>query len=361
MTRQRTYLRFGTFSDERNPVHVYTDNKVYSVTLQTYNVNEALSKSDLVRHATPISGSTYYTTHTVRFKCQDYLGKPIVGMNVTAVGVETSLGSTDWVSFLYGVDLNNTPVLNTPMTATTGSDGSVVYVMLESSKYSLHYTNPALGIDETRYYYPKEDSYLEIFWTSIPTLATPTPNPCGVPQYFTDAVENGSYYNLIINYSDCTATTRNMTVYVKNAKTSEVLLNFNVSNPNAFNVTYLVNNTKGTSFHYGVTGKTLSGAQLYQDSLLRINTSRWQANFLQAEDDDATAAWVYNAIAIGLITAFAILFSLVSIKIGVASVPLIGAYFWWIGWLETSYLLVAVAVVFGIFLLLRFAESESDL
>jgi hypothetical protein len=109
----------------------------------------------------------YYTPHKVRFLCKDVYGKPIPDMMAKVYGIENTLGTADFVLSMLGVNLETNPITTTLMTGSTGSDGSVVFVMLETEKYSVQYTNEALSINETRYYYPASDQYIEVFWPEL--------------------------------------------------------------------------------------------------------------------------------------------------------------------------------------------------
>jgi hypothetical protein len=240
--------------------------------------------------------------------------------------------------------------------------------MVETEKYELHYVSAALGIDEKRYYYPKEEEYLEVFWTESPVFATPTPAPCGAPVYSANAIPNTTggidYMDLRVNYSDCSAQTSNMTFYVtdvSNNKVKRTLFTNATVTPNSFNLSYVVPATQGSAYKFGVNGRTFFGSQIYQETLITINQSQWRANFLNADDGDAAATWIYNAVAIALVSLLGYLFGKISMKAGVVVVPLIMAVFSWMGWLQTSALIVSVAVVLGVMFYLRYAEQEAGL
>lgn len=328
-----------------------------------YGTGTATSNVNVSQWALPVSQVQYSTTKKVRFQCQDYLGNPIRGMSVTVIGVESSLGSLDWVPYLFGVNLNNTPILNTTMTGITGNDGSIAFIMIETEKYSLHYVCATKSIDETRYYYPKQEEYLEIFWTESLVFPTPTVPICGSPVYSYSATPNGSYMDVRSIYTDCSGNTANMTFYVKNAKTKQTLTSVNVSNPNSVDEVYPVPATQGTSYHYGITGKTVTGSQVYQDSLLTLNASQWKYNPLGAANGDTFATWMYNLIAVAFIVMFGALFGRMSLKVGVVFICCMGLFFsvLYMGWLQTSGLLVIAATILGFLVYLRFAEEESQL
>lgn len=311
----------------------------------------------------------YFTSKKVRFMCQDYLGIPIVGMNVTAIGVESSLGSIDWIPKLFGINLNETPILDTQMVGTTGTDGGVNFVMIETERYQLHYELPSKGIDEYRYYYPKEESYLEIFWTESTLFAPPTIPPCGAPTYTASVTINGTnadYDDIHLTYSDCSGHTTNTTVYVNDISDNKVkqqLYTNNSPTPNNVSLSYPVRNATGASYRFGVTGRTVTGTPFHQESTLKLKTSIWKYNPLNAENGDPFAVWFYNIIAVGLIILFALFFGRWSIKAGVVIIPLIALYFseLYMNWLLTPALLVTVAVILAVLAYLRFAEEEAQL
>jgi PKD repeat protein len=150
-------------------------------------------------------------TNTVRFVCQNYNGNPIVGMNVSAVAVSSTMPDS-WVPALFGIDLGSTALTNTTMSGTTGHDGGITFVMLPTSKYRVWYNAPAYGINETRYYYPQETEYIETFWTQAPTYAS-----SGIiTDFYTYKNESNGTITLGVVYNDTFGSTDNLTFTVMN-------------------------------------------------------------------------------------------------------------------------------------------------
>ena len=155
------------------------------------------------------SQTQYVTTKVVRFVCQNYNGEAITGMNTTLNAISSSI-PVSWVSILFGINLETTPVLNTTMSGITGTDGSITYVMVPTSKYSIWYNAPSYGINETRYYYPSETEYIETFFTQTPVYAT-----AGIStDFYTYRNESNGTILLGIYYNDTYSSTDNLTFTV---------------------------------------------------------------------------------------------------------------------------------------------------
>ena len=183
-------------------------NAAYSVTIPSnseyegavYSVTMASTDQAADVILTPTSSTStnlnIKQTQAIRFMCRDWKGVPIVDMNVTAVGVQSTLGAVDWFFSLFGIDLDTAPILNTTMWGNTGTDGSIVFLMVPTEKYNLTYVCTTRSIHETRYYYIKQEEYEEIFWTSEPVYSSEAIS------YQLVNLTNGSYMDLGANWTD---------------------------------------------------------------------------------------------------------------------------------------------------------------
>jgi len=101
------------------------------------------------------AGTYYPPPHLVEFKVQNVWGQPLSGVNVTAVPSETSMVNWSWIQSVYGYseDFSQT------MSAVTDSNGAVSFVMVETVKYKLYFTNKSQNISAYREIYPKDDRY----------------------------------------------------------------------------------------------------------------------------------------------------------------------------------------------------------
>jgi len=101
------------------------------------------------------AGTYYPPPHLVEFKVQNVWGQPLSGVNVTAVPSETSMVNWSWIESVYGYGEN----ISQPMSGITDSNGAVSFVMVETVKYKLYFTNESQNISAYREIYPKDDRY----------------------------------------------------------------------------------------------------------------------------------------------------------------------------------------------------------
>jgi len=101
------------------------------------------------------AGTYYPPPHLVEFKVQNVWGQPLSGVNVTAVPSETSMVNWSWIESVYGYSEN----ISQPMTGITDSNGAVSFVMVETIKYKMYFTNESQNISAYREIYPKDDRY----------------------------------------------------------------------------------------------------------------------------------------------------------------------------------------------------------
>ena len=352
----------GALSVDENPLYTYTVAGTYTVILNATNGDgsNATTKSGYISiNATPTPTPTpvwsdvrYTTTHLVRFMCKDWSGAPIQNMNVSVIGVQSSLGSLDWIPTFFGINLNNTPILNTTMNATTDSGGSVVFLMIPVEKYRLDYTYAPLGISESRYYYPKEDRYEEVFWT------TEAPTTYALISFSLFNATNGSYADLTVIYNDTSTSTDNFTFWVEN-RSGTIYTYHAPASLGMINVSYPIPITNDGIYYWGFSANSTR----FED---RINASYYfriegAGSGLMLDlgiGTDAGALAIYNWFSIAIIMIIAFLFSKVTIKFAVVIVPIMALFLRFIGWMSTTWLLLGIAISLGIFWYFRFSESD---
>jgi PKD repeat protein len=145
-------------------VTITTSASGYGSITQTYTMDYNRLVNITLSPSTSTNATQLVVTKTVRFVCQNYNGEAIAGMNTTVYAVGSTI-PLSWVTTLFGINLGTTPLLNTTMNGSTGTDGSIVYVMVPTSQYAIHFEDVEMGINETRYYYPQENEYVETFFT----------------------------------------------------------------------------------------------------------------------------------------------------------------------------------------------------
>jgi hypothetical protein len=329
----------------------------YESTSTTVLMDSDISQNITMATAAPGSSQvSYFTPHKVRFMCLDYMGSPIKDMAVSVYGVQTTLGSIDWVANLFGINLDQTPILSTIMSGTTGNDGSIVFIMLETEKYQMNFVKPSQSINETRYYYPKQEEYNEVFWTEQAPLSSTV-----ITQSLYNGTPNATFISLGFAWNDSMATTTSLTVFIDNESGYNVY-SHTYNNQATVNVTQEVPIVQGGAYLWGMSGISTSYKNPINATKLYIMESKqWLINPMDAPNGDALATTVYNYCAVGIIVIFGLIFGRASIKFGVVIVPMVAALMSYIGWLTTPWLIVTFALALGVLLYFRFAEEESGL
>ena len=109
--------------------------------------------------STTVPTSMRYYPHLTRFVLKDIYGNPIPGVLVTVQGYQIT-ASHNWVLEMIGLDLSRTKLDTQSMSGITGSDGSVVFLMLEIVSYDITFSGGPVEGTPTETLFPKEDSYL---------------------------------------------------------------------------------------------------------------------------------------------------------------------------------------------------------
>jgi hypothetical protein len=329
----------------------------------TITITSDYNDTFLLRKVDQGGGSvSYSSTQVTRFMCKDWMGNPVTDMNATLNKVETTLGSLDWVSYLFGINLDKTSILNTTMTGTTDSSGSVSFVVIPVAKYSIHYEKPAQSIDETRYYYPRELQYNEIFWSEAPTLSSSK-----ITSSFYNTT-NGTYMDLGVRYTDTSATdTTSFTFFVRDENHNLIYTNTNVTAGFSKNISYpVLKGTNGEVYYWGFSAISASFTNpINRTNYIHFDEARWKLDPMCPSGGGTCGAtvdtreFVYNGIAVIMINIFAYIFGRRSIKAGLVVVAAMGLFFYYIGWLQTTVLLMGVAFSLAVIWYIRFAEQES--
>jgi len=158
-------FRDGYFSFVQNASHVFTSAGTYAVRftpLSPFGDSVFISN---VSVSTPQSFVGFYTQRQVRIKAVDAYGAPIIGANVTASYINSSLPSTDisWLISAFGVSADvATEMTNSAlaMTGWTGADGSVTFVMFPSLTYGITLTNTSVGLSHYTTISPTDSDYV---------------------------------------------------------------------------------------------------------------------------------------------------------------------------------------------------------
>jgi hypothetical protein len=124
--------------------------------------NVYLDSSKTIRvPLTLISAADYYppATQKVEFEVMDYHGRDLEGIEVTAVGIESTHNLPDWLAWIYDLEGEQQEIVNTTMSNTTDSFGRITFVMVPTIKYRMTFFNDTLCVNSTLTCYPKDDYY----------------------------------------------------------------------------------------------------------------------------------------------------------------------------------------------------------
>jgi hypothetical protein len=312
----------------------------------------------------PLNASVvqYTGTHIVRFICQDEIGTPIPNMTMSVIATETTV-PFDWIFSMFGINLGNTPLLNTTMIGITDDGGSANFPMISTSKYQVNYDNVENNINETRYYYPSENMYIERFWTE--TVVSSITN---IEAELYNTTGNATYLNLGMTYNDTLSTTTSIYFYVQNASNSTTIYSATYTSGIGTNFTanYTAKINNGQTLYWGYSAVSTSFKTNITDKhFITFATDRFKVDFMGgnkaglSSDAVEKIATVYNYIAIALIFIFGFIFGRESLRFGVVIVPLMAALFWYFGWLQVQWYFIAIGLVLGVIISFRLAEEVS--
>ena len=350
----------------QNPSHNFNFPGNFSVTLMVSNGNytSTLTRTDYVVITVPAQVlSPYYPQHQVRLLLKDRFGRALKYVNVIADPLDRTVPA-EWMPGLFG--LNTTLYIDTyNLSGVSGTDGSWVTYLFESQRYQIWFINATQGIRQYVDIYPKEDEYV----INLETTASALPeNREDYINCTLTAVVNGSYTDLRLNYVDTSgATTTNITYWVKDDSGSIVYWksfpNFGSSLLNqTANWSLSVPTTTGTRYYWGVNATSEDWATYYRSVgvTLRAVGGRLIDLGFDAMFGTGAANLYYTWISLGLIFVLAGIFSAMTIKFGVVTVPLMAGFFWWIGWYSGQLLAITipVAIFLGVLLHLRRRERE---
>ena len=290
-----------------------------------------------------------YPPHSVRFLCIDEYNHPIQNITIRAVYQESS-SPLDWLAEWLGLT-PNVQINNTTMEATTGLDGSVVFLMVQSVQYRVTVEAPApLNMTKTFDLYPKEDEITIRFVTSArPDLST-------MPTYDLTATETDpSSVQLALSYHDATNATTHLAFQVYDHATGDLIHTetFAASKfPGTVSPTYTVENTKGAMYRFGFEATNTIHGPISQYKGITLNGDGLLVD-LGFEDRN-----LYAWLAVILMFLFAGAFSGTNVKQGAILVPLFGGgLFWYIGWLPITIGGVISAIGFlGVLVYMRKSE-----
>lgn len=289
-----------------------------------------------------------YPPHSVRFLCVDEYNRPLQNVTLRAVYQE-STNPVDWFTNWLGLS-PSVNINSTTLEGTTGLDGSVIFLMVQSIQYRITVAAPApINMTKTFDIYPKEDQVTIRFQTSAHT-------PSAMPTYGLTATETDpSTARLALTYNDTTNATTHLAFQVYDHATGDLIhtQTFDASKfPGTVSPTYDVTNTNGAMYRFGFTAQNSAHGEIsqYKGITLKGDNLLVDLGF-----EDRT---LYQWLAVLLLFLFAGAFSGTNVKQGAILVPLFGGgLFWFIGWLPITLGATISAIGFlGVLLYMRKSE-----
>lgn len=287
-----------------------------------------------------------YVPHPVRFTYVDATGNPITGATVTAIAQESS-NPWSWLSSVFGFNTNLTNI-NTTLSGTTGHDGTLSFLMVETVQYRVHCTKPSSGIDHTVDIYPKESEYF-IRIGSLPLVES-------YPTYSLNATTVGGNVVLFGNYTDTSGSSSGVRFIVRNSTGSEVYNTSVTLTGGVGSASYAVNNTKGTQLTFGITSEHTTQGHIEKWIDITLKGTGRLVDFGSGWTD-----FMYLAMSLAGIFLVAGCFGEIDTRLGAIFIPITAGMFWTIGWMGEVYgPLITIAGVLGALYYMRSKAKELD-
>lgn len=333
--------------------NTYASNAVFDVTLTAFASGSGTANTTTKAGYITVNGSggsgggtASLSTVKVRFVVLDYVGQRFDNVTVTATPLE-STGPWGWLEDLLGIP-GEVDVENEVLTGTTGTDGAIVFTMVESVKYRVDITDASQGISTSITIYPKEDEIPVYIWP-----ATTPPLGTTVTYDLTAAALDDENTRLRLTYRDGLANTTSVTFYVTTENGTLIHSETETGDANV-TISYDMENVPGEVFIFGFEARHGTYGTITQDQFIRFESNRPRVDFA-----DWIPLWVYNWAAIGIIVCIAAIFGFQTLKFGVVLVPVFGLLFSYMGWLGTPMLLLLCAMTLGVLLYLRYSEGDT--
>ncbi|HRD26292.1 MAG TPA: PKD domain-containing protein [Methanoculleus sp.] len=335
--------------------NTYASNAAFDVTLTAFASGSGTANTTTKAGYITVNGSSgsgggtaSLSTVKVRFVILDYVGQRFNNVTVTATPLE-STGPWGWIEDLLGVP-GKVDVQNEVLTGTTGTDGAIVFTMVESVKYRVDITDPAQGISTSITIYPKEDEIPVYIWpATTPPLGTTV-----VYDLAATALDDENT-RLQLTYSDALDNTTSVWFYIKTENGTLIHSETKTGDANV-TLAYEMANVPGEVYIFGFEARHGTYGTIMQDQFIRFESNRPLVDFAPW-----IPLWVYNWLAIGFIVCIAAIFGFQTLKFGVVLVPVFALLFTFMGWLGTPILITLCALVLGVLLYMRYSEGEGGI
>jgi PKD repeat protein len=291
--------------------------------------------------------NTNYVPHPVRFTYVDAYGNPITGATVTATALE-STNPWSWLEEVFGFS-STVDIQGTVLSGTTGSDGTLSFMMIETIEYRVNCIKASAGINHSVDIYPKNTEY----FIRIGSLPSVGPN---YPSYSLNATTVGTNVILFGNYTDTSGETSAVRFIVVNSTGSEVYNTSVTLTGGVGSAYYAVNNTKGDQLTFGLVAEHDTHGTIQKWIDITLKGSGRLINFGEGWTD-----FMYMVMAIAGIFLVGGCFGEMDVRLGAIFIPMMGAIFWWIGWLPETYgAVITIAGFLGAIYYIRSKAKELD-
>jgi hypothetical protein len=170
----------------------------------------------------PAYGSQY-PPHQVKFEIRTFAGAAVSNATIMAKGGEVSFGAVGWLQGLFGLKVDETPIHNETMIATTDSYGIANFLMIPVIKYDINVTKDGEELKQFTVY-PKDDYYLILVGDTL--WRDPSKDPLAVVTTSVSLKDKDGVIS--VNYLDINDDTSSvvMNVYQRSSanKTEKVLV-----------------------------------------------------------------------------------------------------------------------------------------
>lgn len=301
--------------------------------------------ADDYNNTTSNSTSTYINVREIRFNCKDFMGRAIPEVNVTATAYESTMPDPiAWLLALFGVDTATVPI-NQTMNGTTGSDGSISFIMVPAYKYNMTFEHPEYTPEQI-FIWPTEDDYLIILYQSESPTSAKVINATLYEEFIDE-----NNINLCLNWTDTYTNTNTLNFFVKN-ESGVVVHSESYSTCGNKSCCYLATKSNSTYWQWGYNA---THGDFPGTTFAETNGIRFEVALVPIEiDGEEISDLYYNWICISLLVLIAALFSKYNIRWGAIVVPLMADLFklmWKFSYVPWLYL--AIATVLGFLYFLR--------
>ena len=273
----------------------------------------------------------------VEILTRSIFGAPLAGVNVTVRGQSTTLPDPDILGAIFGwtEKYSDVDMANATMVGTTGTDGAVSFLMTDSVKYLVTFTDTTRGISETVELAPHDNQYLFVLGGGVATPAAGMPN---MTLWATDTNSSAPVFHGYYSDPASATTALYFVVEQQNGTATMEVSNQSLGAVQTASPSFTVTHITGAQYAYGFRAVTTNHGAIQQWSGITLHS--------RMIDLGIEEGW-YFWISCCFLFIFAGLFSGMTSRFGFILLPLFAGLLWYIGWLETSVATLGIAIIAG--------------